>query len=97
VKQNFGVEHFIRGVREILGRATERLAGARGKFFFWGPYLKIFVQKNFFSENNLPPNTKKTGAQQKIFRGPQHLGARGNLLPLPPLSAALILGHPSPQ
>jgi hypothetical protein len=40
-----------------------------GANFFRGPYFK-----NYFVQ-------KITGAQQKISRGPQNLGARGNLPP----------------
>jgi hypothetical protein len=45
-------------------RAAERLAGARGKFFLRGPYLKEI----FFPVNN-PPVAKKISVRgKKIFR-----------------------------
>jgi hypothetical protein len=47
-------------------RAAERLAGARGKFFFRGPYLKNFLRKNFFRKQPPPPVDNFLG--KKIFR-----------------------------
>jgi hypothetical protein len=83
MKQNFGVEHFIRGVREILGRATERLAGARGKFFFRGPYLKNF-SKNFFGEQPPPHTQKRLAPNKKISGFPTHRGPGKFAPPAPP-------------
>ena len=36
-------------------RAAERLAGARGKFYSRGPYVKKNFRKNFFRTTNPPP------------------------------------------
>ena len=46
---------YISQVYVVASRAAEKLAGAQGKFFLRGHYLKNFSGKNFFPLNILPP------------------------------------------
>ena len=47
----------------VLARAAERLAGARGKFFFRGPYLVFFSGKFFFLRTSFPHHPPPSTSQ----------------------------------